>query len=286
CVTRKFVIPIIEALLDLEKNTSYQKLLLEKLQDFCRDPTLAVRKLGAEAMTRVVRDERVYKKAWLHTVLPMMNDRDDSVEKTCRKMFFDKIVHPIVENKGTDSLSWNLVIEIAKSSSFKRALRTCFRSVAKDAENKSLLNKLAKVLYGSVKVDAVAKPAWMLLDYLADELDIDVLIAVHAWIASDKSVKDVDPAVRITTDPLELLSILSVILKKHNSLKEEDKVAFRNNLALRIAACELPPPVISDAIIAFAGVFSGPEFRIWGELVNECYRGLLTATEDEKAEKS
>lgn len=117
-MTRNHTVPVIEALLSVEPNVVYQKALLQKLQELCRDPKPTVRQNAAEAMTSIVRDEEVFKQAWLHTVLPMVNDREESVEKSCRKMFFDKIVLPIIADDGSDSLSWNMMIEIAKTSEF------------------------------------------------------------------------------------------------------------------------------------------------------------------------
>ena len=288
-MTRKFTIPIIERLLDLESSPKYQKLLLEKLQDFCRDPSVQVRKLGASAMTNILRDEEIYKRAWLHTVLPMLSDREDSVEKSCREMFFKKIVDPIVANDGTDSLSWNMIIEITKNSSFKRAFRKCFYLVCQDSEHKSVLRQLVKILYGAVKQPAVAKSAWMLLDYLADAMDIDVTPAINSWLCSDETFSDKDPNIRVVIDPFELLSILSIIFKRRASVEGEIFDQLRDNIGYRFVTFQLPAQVISDAILTFVGLLNVDDneenFRgmqeFMADVVKKSYNELITAPEEE-----
>uniref|UniRef100_A0A7E5A0G1 Cnd1 domain-containing protein n=1 Tax=Panagrellus redivivus TaxID=6233 RepID=A0A7E5A0G1_PANRE len=283
-ITRKFTVAVIEALLTVEQNPTYQKALLQCLQDFCRDPSVVVRKLGAEAMTNIVRDEEVFKQAWLHTVLPMVNDREESVEKSCRKMFFDKIVMPIIANDGSDSLSWNMMIEIAKTNEFVRAFRRCFLQTARDKDYNMVLRRLANVLYGAVKVDSVASSAWMLLDYLSDVIEVDPIPAVHAWFSSDES-NPVDPAVRIVKKPTELVSILSILLKRHKSLSNADKIQLRDNIASRFVHLKLHETVISDAVIAFVGIFGGENVEdmnaFFKDVVRKFHNDLLTCPEDE-----
>ncbi|EFO23042.1 hypothetical protein LOAG_05445 [Loa loa] len=177
--TRRAAIVALESLFP-NLSESQQTEFLSLFQRHCRDPSLLVRKQTAESLSRLLlslgTDSNMLDKVWLTSVLPLINDREQSVVQLASRLVLETIVLPAVED--TTPFVWRILEAVEQEVNHRRLLLRSLLHQAKEGElTEHAVESLLKKCNDLKNVNIV----WMLLNFLSSVFKIDGSHAVRFW---------------------------------------------------------------------------------------------------------
>ncbi|KAK3583282.1 hypothetical protein CHS0354_011171 [Potamilus streckersoni] len=120
---RKSSLQAIERIIRFEA-PNYRKKDLEILRDRCRDPALSVRKQAMMSLTELLQGcpfENNLQSAWLDGILPLIIDRETTLQEKCLEILEEVILGNIVPSnrstKDCHELAWGILGVLAKDES-------------------------------------------------------------------------------------------------------------------------------------------------------------------------
>ncbi|MCP9265151.1 Condensin-2 complex subunit D3 [Dirofilaria immitis] len=139
-------------------------------------PSILVRKQAAESLSRLLlslgTNSSTFDKAWLASVLPLINDREQSVVQLASKLILETLILPALED--TTPVVWRILEAVEQEASLLRSLL----HQAKEGElTERAVESLLKNCSDSKNVTII----WMLLNFLSSVFKIDESPAIRFW---------------------------------------------------------------------------------------------------------
>ncbi|VDK63151.1 unnamed protein product [Onchocerca ochengi] len=177
--TRKAAIVALESLFS-SLSESQRTEFLPLFQQHCRDPSVLVRKQAAESLSRLLlllgTSNSMFDKVWLTSVLPLINDREQSVVQLASKLVLETLILPALE--GTTPVVWRILEAVEQEVNHRRLLLRSLLHQAKEGElTEHVVEKLLKKCDSLENVNII----WMLLNFLSSVFKIDVSSAIRFW---------------------------------------------------------------------------------------------------------
>ncbi|VDK85594.1 unnamed protein product [Litomosoides sigmodontis] len=177
--TRKAAIIALESL--FPRLSELQRIeLLPVLQHHCRDLSLLVRKQAAESLSHLLsifgKDSTVFDKAWLTSVLPLINDREQSVVQLASKLVYETVILPALEE--AKPVAWRILETIEREVDHRRLL---LRSLLHQAKEGGLSEHAVEILLKKCDDLKNVNIIWMLLNFLSSIFKVDESEVVRFW---------------------------------------------------------------------------------------------------------
>ncbi|KAK6113390.1 non-SMC mitotic condensation complex subunit 1 family protein [Brugia pahangi] len=177
--TRRAAIIALESLFST-LSESQQAEFLTVFQQHCRDPSLLVRKQAAESLSRLLlsfgANTNMLDKVWLTSVLPLINDREQSVVQLASKLVLETLILPAVED--TTPFVWRILEAVEQEVNHRRLLlRSLLHQAKEGGLTECAIESLLKKCDDLKNVNIV----WMLLNFLSNVFKIDGSQAVRFW---------------------------------------------------------------------------------------------------------
>uniref|UniRef100_A0A0R3RST7 Cnd1 domain-containing protein n=1 Tax=Elaeophora elaphi TaxID=1147741 RepID=A0A0R3RST7_9BILA len=183
--TRRAAIVALESLFP-SLSESQRTEFLPVFQQHCRDPSLLVRKQSAESLSHLLvilgTDSNVFDKVWLTSVLPLINDREQSVVQLASKLILEILILPAVED--TASVVWRILEAVEREVNHRRLL---LRSLLYQAKEGGLSEHVVEDLLKKCDNQENLNIVWMLLNFLSSVFKIDESKAILFWYTLNES---------------------------------------------------------------------------------------------------
>ncbi|VDM97448.1 unnamed protein product [Thelazia callipaeda] len=214
-------------------------------RQLCRDPSLLVRKQTAESLSHLLilfgMNYDMLDKIWLSSVLPLINDREQSVVQLVSKLVLQTLILPIFEDASP--IAWRILKIVEQEVDYRRLLFRCLIHQAKEGDlTENAVNILLKKQGDSDTVNIV----WMLLNFLSSIFKIDASLAVRFWYTLDHSMET------------NLCSyVAEVIASSADRISEKDRDELINNIGTKLNEFSVNEGHISHVYYAFARLCNG-----------------------------
>ncbi|XP_014681011.1 PREDICTED: condensin-2 complex subunit D3-like [Priapulus caudatus] len=212
----------------------------------CLDPALSVRKQALVTLSELLVNAPptdVLQRMWLDGVLPMVMDRESSIEEKCMEVMEEVFLSNIVSHDRTCTPShrraWNMLNAMGGElgQELRRYLQKCCLFWTKQGKIKAALLNAIKSHVGTEN----NKGAWTLLAELAPVVSsFDADFAISYW--RDNSRKD--------EDIITLQKVLKVIASMAGKLTAGMQQQLLAELHAKLAAFDSPPDLVSEMIAA------------------------------------
>ncbi|CAI4228805.1 unnamed protein product [Auanema sp. JU1783] len=252
------------------------ELALTLLKNSVVDASVLVRRQSAETINFILRSKPVYRNhleiLWLKTVLPLINDREQSVVSVAAKLISDTIFSPLLNG---DELVWSLLKKIEQEDNHRRLLvRTMFTQASEGKLTENIINVLQKNLVKSPEnIDVI----WMMLAELSvvfrsSNVKISPSKAIERWF----ELTDDD-------DGNKVRYIAKVLSSSDESLDSSQKYSLIDDMKRKLSNYELEAAHISSVYLCMARLMgavgedakNGNVLRDFGvRLLNDCKRQL------------
>nr|CDJ86154.1 condensin-2 complex subunit D3-like [Haemonchus contortus] len=152
-----------------------------------------VRKQAAEVLDSLLTSSQkfrdVLEEGWLAAVLPMVNDREQSVQQMISKIVTKTVVNPLM--RDTDATAWKMLHAIELENNNRRLLSRALMQEHQEGNIKPALVECLNRKLGSCpgEMDVI----WMLLADLSAIFKVNPKKALEAWYA----IEDGDPMNRV-----------------------------------------------------------------------------------------
>lgn len=238
---RKASLQAFESLVRVQGD-SCQAMAVDILEDRCRDPSLTVRKQAMHSLSSLLVDLptcHLIQKAWLNGVLPLILDRESSLQEKCMKCLEEIILYNICPySSSPDSqqkLMWDL-LHIMSGEAEDNLRRYLQRAISQWARAKLIKTSHVNALKTHIDTkNSIA--AWMLLAELTSSSPkFNAEFVIHYWKAScsDQNL------------PIMLHKcVLTVILNSAKLISSDDRKEIIADLKGRLLKFKLPVDIIS-----------------------------------------
>uniref|UniRef100_A0A915PJQ2 Condensin complex subunit 1 C-terminal domain-containing protein n=1 Tax=Setaria digitata TaxID=48799 RepID=A0A915PJQ2_9BILA len=211
----------------------------------CRDPSLLVRKQAAESLTRLLSSlgasSNIVDKAWLTSVLPMINDREQSVVQQVSKLIMETLILPVL--KDTTPMVWRVLEAVEQEVNYRRLL---LRSLLHQAREGELTEHVIENLAGKYDDLKNANIIWMLLSFLSSIFKIDASPVIRFWYKLNES------------DESNLISyVAEVIGRCADHISEADRNQLIENIGIKLTRFSVNEGHIGHVYYAFARLYRG-----------------------------
>ncbi|XGW32533.1 hypothetical protein V3C99_017239 [Haemonchus contortus] len=190
---RKYAVIALQALFPFITEESDALSAVECLKECCLDSSLMVRKQAAEVLDSLLTSSQkfrdVLEEGWLAAVLPMVNDREQSVQQMISKIVTKTVVNPLM--RDTDATAWKMLHAIELENNNRRLLSRALMQEHQEGNIKPALVECLNRKLGSCpgEMDVI----WMLLADLSAIFKVNPKKALEAWYA----IEDGDPMNRV-----------------------------------------------------------------------------------------
>ncbi|VDM19868.1 unnamed protein product, partial [Wuchereria bancrofti] len=242
--TRKAAIIALESLFST-LSESQQTEFLTVFQQHCRDPSLLVRKQAAESLSHLLlsfgANTNMLDKVWLTSVLPLINDREQSVVQLASKLVLETLILPALED--TTPFVWRILEAVEQEVDHRRLLLRSLLHQAKEGEltecaNESLLKKCDDLKNVNI--------VWMLLNFLSNVFKIDGSQAVRFWYTLNES------------DESNLVGyVAEVIARCADRINEASRNQLIENFSTKLTEFSVNEGHIAHVYYAFARLCKG-----------------------------
>ncbi|XP_052706272.1 condensin-2 complex subunit D3-like isoform X1 [Crassostrea angulata] len=240
---RKAALQALESVVRFEA-PDYRRQDLGVLVDRCRDPTLSVRKQAMQCLTDLLLSmptEKPLQQCWLDGVLPLVTDRESTLEEKCMESLEEIILSNIVpinrsKNEG-HRLVWNILEIMTRFESclLRRYLQKACRRWARVGKIKPSLITSLESHVGTDNNQA----AWMLLAELAPAVQkFSHEFIIDYWERNAGSTEDIYTLQRV----LQVMGCCA----KH--IKADQRDLLIENLKNRLKKFDSPTDLISVTI--------------------------------------
>ncbi|KAK6766523.1 hypothetical protein RB195_026051 [Necator americanus] len=225
---------------DIEESSQVEN-AVNCLKERCCDSSLMVRKQAAEVLDHLfstcMPHRKQLQKGWLTAVLPMINDREQSVQQLVAQVVVKTILNPLFGEMEENS--WKLLRAIELENNNRRLLIRALMHEYREGRVKSVIvDALNNKLDSSPEHSDVI---WMLLADLSVIFKVKPQKAVHAWYA----LEDGDPNNRVRY-------VAKVLTKNSGDLKSDIKSDLVADLKSKISNFRIHAPNISSAYLCLA----------------------------------
>ncbi|VDO35258.1 unnamed protein product, partial [Onchocerca flexuosa] len=242
--TRKAAIVALESLFS-SLSESQRTEFLPLFQQHCRDPSVLVRKQAAESLSRLLlllgTSNGMLDKVWLTSVLPLINDREQSVVQLASKLVLETLILPALED--TTPVVWRILEAVEQEVNHRRLLLRSLLHQAKEGElTEHAVEKLLKKCDNLEKVNII----WMLLDFLSNVFKIDVSPAIRFWYTLNES------------DGNNLVGyVAEVIARCADNINETSRNQLIDNFSTKLIEFSVNEGHIAHVYYAFARLCNG-----------------------------
>ncbi|XP_063400127.1 condensin-2 complex subunit D3-L-like [Mytilus trossulus] len=224
----------------------YSRQDLDVLVERCRDPALSVRKQSMQSLTDLLLDfptEKPLQKSWLEGVMPLVIDRETTLQEKCMDQLEEIILHNIVPLKRMTNeshrLAWDVLNIMTRSESvdLRKYLQKACRHWSRQGKIKATL---ISNLQTHVNTDN-NEVAWMLLAELAPAVPKMCHGFVIEYWEQQAHTSD-------ETDYSTLQRVLSVMACSAKFFPEDKRDRLIDYLRNRLLQFNSPPELISITI--------------------------------------
>ncbi|RCN46777.1 HEAT repeat protein [Ancylostoma caninum] len=214
---------------------------VECLKERCLDSSLMVRKQAAEVLSHLfatcTRHWKILEAGWLGAVLPMINDREQSVQHLIAQIVTKTVLNPLLGEM--DDNSWELLHSIELENNYRRLLIRALMLEHREGNIKSsVVNSLnSKLDTCPDQSDAI----WMLLSDLSAVFKVKPQKAILAWNA----LEDGDPNNRVRY-------VSKVLAKSCDDINCNTRVDLICDLKDKIENFKIHAPNISSVYLCLA----------------------------------
>jgi condensin-2 complex subunit D3 len=245
-LVRKAAILALEALirLDLEQMNGEN---VSVLRERCQDPALSVRKQSLHSLTSLTMDYpdcKLLHSYWLDGVLPMVMDRETSVQDICATLLEEVILKNIRAYEKNmevhEVFIWDLlrVMSREEGQEMRRYLKKTCQVWYK--QNK-LTSLLVKNLMSQAGSEDNCEAAWMLLaEFVSNTKEFSTSFLEKSW-------KEIVPS-QNQTRPFLVTCIFSTTSVVASKLSGSAKESFQGDLCRLLSSFQLSPVVIISAL--------------------------------------
>ncbi|VDO26562.1 unnamed protein product [Haemonchus placei] len=190
---RKYAVIALQALFPFITEESDAQSAVECLKECCLDSSLMVRKQAAEVLDYLLSSSQqfrdVLEEGWLAAVLPMVNDREQSVQQMISKIVTKTVVNPLM--RDTDATAWKMLHAIELENNNRRLLS---RALMQEHQEGNIKPTLVGCLSHKLETcPGEMDVIWMLLADLSAIFKVNPKKALEAWYA----IEDGDPRNRV-----------------------------------------------------------------------------------------
>uniref|UniRef100_A0A914UW26 Uncharacterized protein n=1 Tax=Plectus sambesii TaxID=2011161 RepID=A0A914UW26_9BILA len=180
---RKAAVLALEALYPVLNPESGLK-ALKMLKTRTLDISVMVRKQGADSLTHLLaaHPSDFVRNTWLQAVLPLVTDRESSVQTFVCKLISEALIAKI--NADDDANVWRLLALIEQQQDLRRYLLRALIHLAKENQ---LNQRIVAVLEEKTRDSDKSNAAWMLLAELSGVFKVNPKLARIRWYALDDS---------------------------------------------------------------------------------------------------
>ncbi|XP_062580228.1 condensin-2 complex subunit D3-L-like isoform X1 [Saccostrea cucullata] len=242
---RKAALQALECVIKFEA-PDYRRQDLDVLVERCRDPALSVRKQAMQSLTDLLFSmptEKPLQKCWLDGVLPLVIDRETTLQEKCMETLEEIILNNIVPfNRSKDEgheLVWNIlqIMTQFESCDLRRYLQKACRHWAR-------VGKIKSNLITSLESHVETKnneAAWMLLAELAPAVQkFSHGFIVKYWEKHAGSTNE--------TEYYTLQRVLTVMGCCARHIPADQRDLLIENLKDKLKKFDSPPELISTTI--------------------------------------
>ncbi|XP_078330914.1 condensin-2 complex subunit D3-L-like isoform X1 [Crassostrea virginica] len=242
---RKAALQALECVVRFEA-PDYRRQDLDVLVERCRDPALSVRKQAMQSLTDLLLSmpaEKPLQKYWLDGVLPLVIDRETTLQEKCMETLEEILLRNVVPfNRSKDEghrLVWNIldIMTQFESCDLRRYLQKACRHWARVGKIKPSLITSLESHVGT----ANNQSAWMLLAELAPAVQkFSHGFILDYWERHDNSTEEVE------FYTLQRVLLVMGCCAKHIAADQRDLLI--ENLKDRLKKFDSPPELISITI--------------------------------------
>ena len=245
---RKSALQAFESLVRIQGDNC-QAMAVNILEERCRDPSLTVRKQAMQSLCSLLVDLptcHLIQKAWLNGVLPLILDRESTLQEKCMKHLQEIILYKIdiYSSSFTNQqmLMWNL-LHIMSGEAEDNLRRYLQRAIGQWARAKLIQASHINALKTHIGTEnSVA--AWMLLAELTSSSPkFNAEFAIHFWRENCSGNNQ-----NIST--MTLKCVLTVITNASKFISSEDRQEIIADLKERLLTFKLPVDIISITVRA------------------------------------
>ncbi|KAL6722660.1 hypothetical protein Aduo_017765 [Ancylostoma duodenale] len=223
------------------EDSSQVESAVECLKERCLDSSLMVRKQAAEVLSHLfstcTQHWKILEAGWLGAVLPMINDREQSVQHLVAQIVTKTVLNPLLGEMNDNS--WELLHSIELENNYRRLLIRALMLEHREGNIKSsVVDSLnSKLDTCPDQSDAI----WMLLSDLSAVFKVKPQKAILAWNA----LEDGDPNNRVRY-------VSKVLAKSCNDININTRVDLICDLKDKIENFKIHAPNISSVYLCLA----------------------------------
>ncbi|KAL3990963.1 non-SMC mitotic condensation complex subunit 1 family protein [Acanthocheilonema viteae] len=242
--TRRAAIVALESLFP-SLSESQKTEFLPVFQQHCRDSSLLVRKQAAESLSHLLlilgTDNSMFDKVWLISVLPLINDREQSVVQLASKLVLETLILPALED--TTLIVWRILETVEQEVNHRRLL---LRSLLHQAKEGGLPQHTVESLLKKCDDLKNVNIIWMLLNFLSSVFKINESEAIRFWYTLNES------------DESNLVSyVIEVIARCADRISETNRNQLIENLSAKLIEFSVNEGHIAHVYYAFARLCRG-----------------------------
>ncbi|VDI33710.1 condensin-2 complex subunit D3, partial [Mytilus galloprovincialis] len=224
----------------------YSRQDLDVLVERCRDPALSVRKQSMQSLTDLLLDfptEKPLQKSWLEGVMPLVIDRETTLQEKCMDQLEEIILHNIVPLKRMSNeshrLAWDVLNIMTRSESvdLRKYLQKACRHWSRQGKIKATLISNLQTHVNTENNEV----AWMLLAELAPAVPKMCHGFVIEYWEQQAHTSD-------ETDYSTLQRVLSVMACSAKFFPDDKRDRLIDYLRNRLLQFNSPPELISITI--------------------------------------
>ncbi|XP_033751450.1 LOW QUALITY PROTEIN: condensin-2 complex subunit D3-like [Pecten maximus] len=242
---RKAALLAVENIIRFEA-PDYRRQNLELLVERCRDPALSARKQAMQSLTSLLLEmpeEKTLQQAWLEGVMPLIIDRESSLQDKCMEILEDMLLHKIVpvhKSAGSaQTLAWDLltIMEQSENIELRRYLRKACIQWNRQGKIKA---NLISALETHIDTDN-NQNTWMLLSEIAPTSSkISHKFVLDYW--------QKQPAATQESDYVTIQRVLTVMTSTAKNIPSADRTTIIDDLKARLLQFDSPTELIAITI--------------------------------------
>ncbi|KAK0397320.1 hypothetical protein QR680_002085 [Steinernema hermaphroditum] len=204
------------------------KFMLNEMADSTRDMAISVRKQAAETLSEVYKlnpGSEVIRTTWLESVMPLLIDREQSVQQMASKIVMDTIFAELTSTSPNEFV-WMVLSDIEADFNLRRLLYRAMRALL----DQGLLPKsLVKSMLCFAEDPSKSRPVWLVLSFLAKIFPIEAKVAFEYWLTLDQEMhKTLVPTY-----------VINVLVESCTKLKQHDRDTLMQDLKARIVRFDI-----------------------------------------------
>ncbi|RDD41814.1 Condensin-2 complex subunit D3 [Trichoplax sp. H2] len=280
---RKCAIQALESLLSLDLQ-SMRSEDFSTICDRCRDVSVSVRKqamLSSTCLLERCLGNEIYRRLWLDGILPLVCDRESSIQEKCLQVLYDLTWNKIVRLDPEESqLGWQLLSLIANHDNAEAKQRACSQWCIGGKISANDVNRLFRQDFDEFK-----QTSWWLISVTASYItSFNPTLVADFWLDNDDF---------FGRDDILHCYVLQTISNVANRLPVEKYQLVYSKLQRELQKCRWTPNLISAGITVIhkfseseMGI-SKIEIKQWSKaIMQECCKHICRISETRSLEAS